>query len=186
MKDEKLIKLIVREPERGMKKLVDTYLGLVLSVIRSKLSPNAFCSADVEDCAAETFAEFYLGAVRKGAPACSVKTALCVAAKRNALDRLRKHYREAGLVPLTEAVSCGIPDNDTPEKVFIEAENNRQLIEAVKALGAPDSEIIVRKYYLGQPSGQIANELGMSVSNVDTRTHRAIKRLKKSMEGESE
>ena len=46
-----------------------------------------------------------------------------------------------------------------------------------------DSSILIRKYYLGQSSKTIAEELGMSVSNVDTRTHRAIMKLRTAMGG---
>ena len=48
-------------------------------------------------------------------------------------------------------------------------------------LSKPDREIIVRKFILGQSSKEIAAILGLSVSNVDTRTHRAIKKLKKEL-----
>ena len=183
MKDEKLLKLLRREPELGMKKLIERYGGLVAAVIRSKLSPNTFCSADVEDCAARTFAEFYFNVRKNADMPGGVKAALCIIAKRNALDRLRKHYREAGIIPLTDAVMDSIPDNDTPEGVMIVAEDKAQLINAIKALGKPDSEILIRKYYLGQSSKEIAQILEMSVSNVDTRTHRAIKKLQSSLGG---
>ena len=183
MNDEKLLKLLRGEPERGMKKLIERYGGLVNAVIRSKLSPSVFCSADAEDCAALTFAEFYFK-IRNNEPLPGgAKAALCVMAKRNALDRLRKHYREAGQTPLTDAVLSSIPDADTPETVLVEAEDRARLTEAIRALGSPDSELIVRKYYLGQPSKEIAKQMNMSVSNVDTRTHRAIKKLQSSLGG---
>lgn len=183
MNDEKLLRLLSREPERGMKKLVERYGGLVAAVIRSKLSQTVFCSADVEDASAQTFAEFFFGVLKNGAPPGGIKAALCVAAKRNALDRLRRYYREAGLTTLTDDVLDVIPDKDTPESVLIEAEDKARLIEAVHALGRPDSEIIIRKYYLGQSSKEIAAKLDLSVSNVDTRTHRAIKKLHSSLGG---
>ena len=183
MNDEKLLKLMRSEPERGMKKLIERYGGLVNAVIRSKLSPSVFCSADAEDCAALTFAEFFFR-VRDNDPLPGgIKPALCVMAKRNALDRLRKHYREAGLTPLTDAVLCSIPAEDTPESVLVEAEDRARLVEAIRALGRPDSELMIRKYYLGQPSKEIAKQMNMSVSNVDTRTHRAIKKLQSSLGG---
>ena len=58
-----------------------------------------------------------------------------------------------------------------------------ELMGAVKALGEPDCEIILRKFYLSQSSKEIAERLNMTVSNVDTRTHRAIKRLRNELGG---
>ena len=183
MNDEKLLKLLKTEPERGMKKLIERWGGLVRAVIRAKLSPSVFCSADAEDCEAQTFAEFYFAAVKGEVEPGALRGRLCVIAKRNAVDKLRKYYREAGVSPLTDAMTEVIPDGETPESVLVEAEDRRRLVDAVKALGRPDSEIIIRKYYLGQSSGEIAGILGMSVSNVDTRTHRAIKKLQSSLGG---
>ena len=55
----------------------------------------------------------------------------------------------------------------------------KQVLQEVKNLGEPDTTIIIKKYYLNKSSKQIAKDLGMTVGNVDTRTHRAISKLKK-------
>ena len=44
--------------------------------------------------------------------------------------------------------------------------------------------LLRKKYYLNKSSKQIAKDLGMTVANVDTRTHRAISKLKKFFGGE--
>ena len=61
-----------------------------------------------------------------------------------------------------------------------------ELIKEVKALGEPDSEILMRKFYFSQSSKEIAEELNMTVSNVDTRTHRAIVKLRNKLGGDGE
>lgn len=181
MKDEKLLSLLKREPESGMQRLVEEYGGLVTAVIRSRLSGSTFCPADVEDCAAQTFAEFYFGVDSVNPAKCGIKGLLCVIAKRNALDMLRRFYTRREEVPLTEAEAISA-DGGTPESALVETEDRAALIAAVRALGHPDSDIIIRKYFLGQSSAEIAKKLKLSTSNVDTRTHRAIKKLQKSME----
>ena len=65
----------------------------------------------------------------------------------------------------------------------IAAETRREVFRAVRALGQPDTEIIMRKYYLGQPSREIAAAMHMSVSRVDTRAHRAVARLREMLGG---
>lgn len=42
-----------------------------------------------------------------------------------------------------------------------------------------DSSIIIRKYYFGESSKKIADALNLTVSNVDTRMHRALNKLRK-------
>ena len=55
----------------------------------------------------------------------------------------------------------------------------QQLIEAVTALGRPDSEIFMRKYFYGQKSREIAEELGMKTNTVDKIVSRGLVRLRK-------
>ena len=71
-----------------------------------------------------------------------------------------------------------IPEGDD----FTEEVAKRDLLvriwREIYAMGQPDREILVRKYYLGQSSKQIAADMHMTVSNVDTRAHRAIRKLR--------
>lgn len=177
MQDEKLARILKTDPERGMSKLVAKYGGLVCSIIRGKLGAPEFCRADIEDCAAQTFMEFWSCSQDLG-PADSIKGLLCVTAKRNALDALRRRYREKGTASLDSEDAPEITDEFSLESDLEERQLREELLRSVNELGEPDREIIVRKFYLGQPSKEIAKRLGMSVSNVDTRTHRAVNKLR--------
>lgn len=179
MKDEKLIKIIGTDPDRGMQIMTDEYSGLVLSVIRKYLSSSAFSYADVEDCAAETFSEAYFGLNGFDPSKSSLKTWLCLIAERNAKDALRRYYKTAGTVPLDEAETAY--GAEVPDEAVSKAEKEA-LVSALKQLSKTEREIVVRKYYLSQPSKQIAKEMRLSVSNVDTKTHRAIAKLRKILE----
>jgi RNA polymerase sigma-70 factor (ECF subfamily) len=57
------------------------------------------------------------------------------------------------------------------------------VFSAIEALGEPDSSIIFRKYYYGESSETIAKRLNMTESAVNTRTHRALKKLRELLEG---
>ncbi len=69
-------------------------------------------------------------------------------------------------------------DDFSVEDEIIDREMRRELVEAVNSLGEPDREIIVRRFYLDQPSRSVAEALGMTVSAVDTRLHRAVSKLR--------
>ena len=111
----------------------------------------------------------------------SIKAWLAAIARHNALDRVRR--RRPGAVSLDDPELPEIEDDFSLEGEFIERSERKRVLDAVNALGEPDREIIVRKFYLGQSSKTIADRLGMTVSNVDTRTHRAIARLKECIGG---
>ena len=185
MKDEALHRLLTTDPEPGMKKLIDKYGGLVFAVISGKLRSSSFSKEDIEDCSAETFFEFWRGFNKSPCTAKEIRARLCVIAKRNAIDRLRSSYRKPETLSIDDEETKDIGSDYCLEGEFIEKQQRLDLIGAVKSLGKPDSEIIIRKFYLGQTSRDIASAMGMSVSNVDTRTHRAVKKLRELLGGEA-
>ncbi len=184
MEDRELLEQLRKDPERGMTALIEAYGGLIYAVVRGKLRASAFGQADVEHCVADTFSEFYCDLERYSADRGSIKSWLCVIARHNALDRLRQHCRAGQTVSLDDESAAPVADDFSVEGDPEDRAFRRELAEAVKALGDPDREIIVRKYWLGQSSKEIAKALHMTVSNVDTRTHRAIGKLREQFGGE--
>lgn len=181
MTDEKLYALLLTDPDRGIGKLTEQYTGLVMSVIRARLSKKAFSEQDIEECAADTFTEFYMGLGSFDTSMGSIKARLGLTASRNAVDRLRRLYRSGITLPL-DGEAGEYPDSFSIESELEERELKDKLKQAVLGLEHPDREIVFRKYYLGQSSKEIADALDLSVSNVDTRTHRAVKKLRAIME----
>lgn len=176
MQDKELIEKIVKDPDGGMEDLIDIYSGIVYSVVRSVLSPKDFCDADVEDCVSEVFSEFYVGLKKYDHTIGSIKSYLCVIAKRRAIDYLRKHGKSRVDIPIEDA-------EDLFDTSFEDSIERADIILAIKKLDAVDGEIIVRKFYLSQSSKLIAEKMGMSVSAVDTKTHRALLKLRNILGG---
>lgn len=185
MQDEELLEKLHNEPNLGMKQLMDQYAGLVFAVVKGKLSSVYFCDADWEACVADTFSEFYFDLDKYHPVNGSIKTWLCMIARNNALDYMRKHQKEKGLLSFdNEGMLKQCEDDFSIEGEFEDRQLRLELIAAIKELGEPDCGILVRKFYLSQTSKEIAEQLGMTVSNVDTRTHRAIQKLRKRFGGE--
>lgn len=177
MSDVELLDLLRKNPEKGLKALIAQYGGLVYAVVRRSL-PEAFCTADSEVCAAEVFSEFYLDLDKFDPSKGSVKTWLCVIARHNSVDLAR---RNTAVLPLDEEIradSSGV----SLESELEERELRRAVLSEVKSLDEPDREIILRKFYLGESSKEIAKHLKMSVSNVDARTSRAVEKLRKRLD----
>ncbi len=185
MQDGELLKKLHKNPDTGMKLLIDQYAGLVYAVVRSKLPAAVFSAADIEICVADAFSEFYCDLSKYNPAAGSIKSWLCIIAKHNALDYVRRYYKEADMVSLDdEASHVEYGHSCSLEGDFEDKWVRMELMKCIKNLGEPDCEIIVRKFYLSQSSKEIADRLNMTVSNVDTRTHRAIKKLREAFGGE--
>lgn len=179
MGDTELIEKLRTDPESGVRELVRLYGRLLYAVARTPLAAVGLGEADIEAVVADTVSEFWLG-LESYDPGCgTVRGYLCSMARHNALDCCRSRRPSE---PLDEAS----PDPEPgPEELALESQRRREVLQAVKSLGEPDREIVVRKYYLSQPSARIAETLGMTADNVDVRAHRAVRKLKRLL-GEEE
>ena len=186
MEDGRLLRLMGKDPSAGMKQLMDQYTGLIYAVVKGRLAGSCCISTDIEDCVADTFSEFYLELAKFDPKQCSIRAYLCVLARHNAIDLLRRREKQRGELSLDdEGCLLQVTDDVTLEGEMEERELRRAVLQAVKDLGEPDAGILFRKYYYGESSKEIAEALGLTVSNVDTRTHRALNKLRKMFGGKS-
>ena len=181
MDDRKLLRLLRKDPNAGMEKLIETYAGLVYAVVARSIPDPCDFASELEACVSDVFSEFYCTLHTYDPSLSSIKTWLCVLARNNAVDLLRKHRVFLSLDD--EDVLFQLPGGASAEEIILEKESRRALLQAIHDLGEPDRTILLRKFYYRQPSKRIADELGMTVSNVDTRTHRAIAKLRKMIGG---
>lgn len=180
IKDDKLLKLLYKDPSAGMEALMNQYAGLVCTVIKGKLLESYYVSSDIEDCMADVFSEFYTDLAKYDPKVSSIKSYLCVLARNHAIDIVRKRAKQQGDVSLDDEESLlQISEENYIDSELEKEELRRQVFSWIKALGEPDSTIIIRKYYFGESSKAIADTLNLTVSNVDTRTYRALSKLRK-------
>lgn len=183
MDDVKLLELIEKNSNEGMKQLINQYSGIVYTVIKNRI--GSVCgSLEIEDLTADVFSEFYISLKNYNCEKSSIKSYLCAIANHRATDVYNRYARNLGDVSLDdENVWIQIKDEKNVEKDIMSKEQRKEILKEIKALGMPDSTIVFLKFYLGESSKEIAKRLGLTVSNVDTRTHRALKRLKKKFGG---
>ncbi|MGI5968350.1 MAG: sigma-70 family RNA polymerase sigma factor [Lachnospiraceae bacterium] len=183
MQDQELIELIKKNPNQGLSKLMSDYMGLVCTIVRGKL--DSVCDEfEMESCASDIFVEFYNNIDRYSQNKGSIKSFLCVIAKHKSIDLFRKKSKEFRNISVDdEEANVVLSDSINIEEEYIISEQKRMLLDAVNKLGEPDHEIIVRKYYFGESSKQISARLSMTVSAIDTRSSRALVKLRKLLAG---
>ena len=184
MEDNKLIRLLHKDPNAGMEQLMNQYAGLVYAVVKSKLDDHCCVSSDIEDCVADVFSKFYIQLFKYDPEISSIKSYLCVIARNHAINIAKKR---------NYIKSISIEDGESPLRItedliidsdLAEDELRRDVIKAIEYLGDPDTSIIFRKFYYGESSKDIAKAIGMTVANVDIRTHRALNKLRKMFGGD--
>jgi RNA polymerase sigma-70 factor (ECF subfamily) len=95
----------------------------------------------------------------------------------------RKLRKNADGVSIDEFEHDWIASNTDVEKDVIDSETNDLLIQEIKALGEPDCQIMIRKYYFGQSSRNISKILGMKENTVNKKVSRALVKLKEALGG---
>lgn len=183
MSDDELIGLLREDPEKGCEVLLRQYTPLVLSIVRRRLS--GCCTAeDMEELTADILFKCWQQRDKLNAADGSLRAYLATLAVRRCID----HYRSIANKPVSEPVeeiAERLPDSaQTPEEHCVTEERKRVLMDAVRALGEPDTEIILRKYYQNETAGQIAQALGMNTGAVEMRLTRARKKLKEMLGGD--
>ena len=173
MNDERMITAIKNRNEAAINEVITKYSKLLWSVAGAVLN-NIGSTQDVEECVADTFIYLWEHPEKYNPQRGKLKTWLSVIARTQAVNRCRE-IAKRNIVPLEDTDfidQLGIVDT------FLEAETRRALLAAVNALGEPDREILIRRYYYDQKPKEIALALDMSVKQVDNRLYQTKLRLR--------
>lgn len=176
--DEDLLKVLKSDAEKGLIRLMDTYIGLVYTIVKNKLG-LIYCKEDIEECVSTIFYEFYRQRDSIDLTKGSIKSFLAVIAKRRAVDLYREKNRP---VNSAECIDKNAVGSDAKGNIT-DIETKHVLIEAIKDLGSPDSEIFIRKYYLGQTTKTIAEAFGIKVNTIDKKISRGLVKLRETLGG---
>ena len=176
MNDEELLELLRADGETGLRAVLDKYSGYIYRIASSKLGSVA-SREDIEEAVSDVFALFYSYAKDRGFELPSVQAYLAVIAKRHCINLYKKAIKGIEEISYEQAQEF-IGQSDKTSEL------HRELIDAIKRLGEPDSEIMLRKYFLGQKSREIAHDLGLKQNTVDKKISRGLKKLKTILEQE--
>lgn len=179
MNDSEILKSIKASKNEGTELLFCEYHKLVKYIVEAKLSGIA-SSSDVEECVNSVFMDFVLS-IDKVDERVGIKPYLCAIARNKSISTYRVLSSQSEVLSIDESLSS--MNTSLPDDEVIEAEDRRRLVDEIAALGYPDREIIVYKYYFCLSSKVIAEKLSISAGAVDVRCHRALKKLKKRLGG---
>lgn len=177
MTDSQLCEMIQQSPKTGNRALFDQYFNYVYAIVSRTLA-GCGTREDVEECVADTFAEVLLRL--DSIQADSLKAYLGTTAKHKALNACRTLSAHKQRTLPMEAVA-DIPSEQRVETTVEDAALCRKLLSAIKALGEPDSSIIIQKYYYNRKSDEIAAITGLTPAAVRKRCSRALQRLKQEL-----
>ena len=179
MNDSDILRLIRESPAKGHRALFDEYYNYVRA-ITLRILRNYGSEDDINDCVIDTFTDILLNvdSGREG----SLKAYIGTTAKNKAISLQRSlKRRNAGSVPLDDDTMNNIPSTENIEEASERSEVTQRLIQEIRLLGKPDSDIIIHKYFYDRNSREIGSILGLSPAAVRMKCSRAMKKLRKAM-----
>lgn len=157
--------------DEAFAQLVETYQKPVYNLCYRMLGDPQ----EAEDAAQESFWRAYQG-LRRYDPQRSFITWLLSIAAHYCIDQQRK--RRLPLVPVELLPEEEVPDSSpNPEKVVSQMIDDQQLRNLLTTLPAPDRAAIVLRYWHDLSDEEIGRMLGLTVSAVKSRLHRARRQL---------
>ena len=176
MSESEINDKLKHSPDDGHRAIFDQYYNYVyaiaLRILRGALSMN-----DIEECVIDIFANIMLtyDPDRSG----SLKAYIGTVAKRNSINMLRKAKGKAYNNISIDSDDFGeIVSGTDVEKTAENKAVSEAILNAIKALGEPDSIIIIQKYFYDRKSSEIGKIVGLSPTAVRARISRAMKKLK--------
>lgn len=168
MDDRQITKLLMRDAERGLACLLQQYGALVQAICARVLINRP---QDTEECIQDTFFSAWRHAEDLYKTKQPLAAWLAVTAKNKAIDRYRR-LRRSQDIPMEEIWFGTEEILQQQEDIKNEAE------EIIAALPQPDREIFIRKYYLLQPTTEIAAAMRLTENAVNTRLSRRRRALR--------
>jgi RNA polymerase sigma-70 factor (ECF subfamily) len=160
--------------EEALTYIIETYSKLLWIIVGGILN-NVGTSEDIEECISDTFMCLWQKPKtydpRKG----SLKTFLAIIAKRRALDKYRL-LTKTKILELDEAI---ISSDDDLFEYIAKRDLYSELYEAIRLLGDPDKEILIRRYFFEEKPSAIADKTHIPVKEVKNRLYQSKLRLRK-------
>lgn len=183
MEDAELLHALLKTPQKGCELLLHDYTGLVLAIVRRKLSDRS--PQEHEELVSDILFTFYQKREQIDLSRGSIRSLLVTMTARMCID----YYRKQKSIPDTLDIDADTPIADTaptPEEHALLSERKIRLMQAIRALGEPDSSIIIWKFYFGETAQAIAKRLSMRTKTVEMRISRAKEKLRGLLGGDED
>jgi RNA polymerase sigma-70 factor (ECF subfamily) len=172
--DKELIRAIVDEQPAALSELYDRFSGMLMALSQRILHDPA----DAEEVLQETFLQVWNQAARYDSKRSSVSTWLVLITRSRSIDRLRS--RQVKQRTVTAATRENRDVHTSPKGVgnVLRQERQQRLRQEMAKLPAEQRQVLELAFYSGLTQSEIAQQTGIPLGTVKTRTLLAMKKLR--------
>ena len=179
MRDERIVALLRKKSERGLRALAEKY-GRLLHYVASGILRNR--PEDVEECLNDVYLHIWAHAETFDFEKASLPTYLKVLTRNASINRpkwLQRREGTGGDPEDWESIEMYADERQDVERTVLGREDVRKLERMIEEMEALDREILLRRYFYLQSSREISQYTGMSISAIDSRLSRLRARIRK-------
>ena len=176
MTEHELRMAVSRSEKEGFRLLFQQYYPYVYHIVWNQIR-SVGTKEDAEECVNDIFAELFSQFDRIGEG--SLQGMIGILARRRAINLFHRLTGRQPSVSLDEETVGELATGEVIEEAYETAQAQDRLLEHIRALGEPDTALILQKYFYGCNASQIAANLHMNPITVRVRLSRALKKLKK-------
>ena len=177
MTDSEYRALYDRSPAVAQNALFDEYLNYVYSIVYNKLR-SCGREQDIEECVSDVFSAVFLSYDDSQTINGDLKGFIGKIASNKAINMFHSLSARNGRTAYIEELDGQLPSEVSVTENAERSELRDIMIRCIKALGEPESTMVIHKYYYNMKSGDIGRKLSMPAGTVRVRCSRALKKLK--------
>lgn len=171
MDDKLIIKYIKKRKQKGLELLIDTYSGLVASIVRKNLRELAIYE---EECISDVFLAIWDNIEYFDQNKNTFKNWICAISKYKAINYKKKYLFQSNLSAIKD-------DLYYIDKNLLRLEIKEELEDMFQHLSKRDREIFF-KYYVNEESAEkLAIENNLCISSLYSRLSRGRKKIRESL-----
>ena len=171
--ENNFIKQLKIKNSKALDYAVDIYSPLVKGIVSRTLVSFGNIGI-IDECISDVFMAIWNNCEKFNGDNKKFKSWIGAIAKFKAVDYYRKNSKSLNNEAMDENITNG---KSTEDDFMIEVESNK-LISIISEFDEPDRSIFVRKFLLEQKSKIISKDLGLTVSNINTRISRGRDKIK--------
>ena len=175
MKNE-ILKDYLKNGKIDIDKIIDDFYGYIYIIVKNGVS-IAMTDEDIEEIVSDVFVAIWKNSINL-LQTTEIKPYLIGIAK----NVIRNKYRNTELNFSISDYEENLIDTCNIEKIAEENEQNKVVLDSLKAVKPKEYEIFILFYYESKSIKEIAKLLNLSTSNVKTILHRIRKIIKRNLE----
>ena len=161
--------------------LFTRYSSYVYTIVWNRIR-SVGTREDAEEAVSDVFADLFrnYGSIEEG----KLESYLRTLAVRTGIDTFRRLAARKESPPDEMHAWQEIPSGESIEQEHEQAALRKRLLACIRELGEPDASIVIGRYFYDCSAREIGEQVGLSPIAVRTRLSRAIRKLRKRLDGE--